>query len=104
MPVEPGTASESEGGLRFARRRTPEERAEELLALEREAEREERAATARTLISCFAWVLIGLALMSYAVHTTDLRVGGMAYWAGLLLGNGGVLLTLIGAFLRSMRD
>ncbi len=85
-------------------RRTPQERAEELLALEREAEREERSATARTLLSCFAWVLIGLALMGYAVHTTDLRAAGIAYWAGLMLGNGGVLLTLISAYLRSMRD
>lgn len=89
--------------IEHARLPTPEERGAQLLAMEAEATREERWDIARTLVACVVYCVAGLALMSWAVHTTDLRVAGAAFWSGLLVGNGGILLTLAVAYLRASR-
>ena len=39
--------------------------------------------------------MIGLGLLSWAVHTTDEAWGGIAFWAGLLVGNVGVVSALL---------
>lgn len=88
--------------VQHARIPTPEERAAQLLAMEREAMREERRDAARTLVACALYCVSGVALMSWAVHTTDLRYAGIAFWGGLAFGNGGILLTLAGAYRRSL--
>lgn len=88
--------------VRHARIPSPEERAAQLLAMEREVTREERRDVARTLVACALYCLSGVALMSWAVHTTDLRYAGIAFWGGLAFGNAGILLTLAGAYRRSL--
>lgn len=86
------------------RRPTPEERARELLALERQFTREERLATARTLGACFFWMLAGLYLLGLSFHLTDMRYAVTAFYGGLLVGNGGILLSLVMAWLRTLED
>jgi hypothetical protein len=39
----------------------------------------------------------------WSAHTTDVKAGWIAVWTGLLIGNGGVLFTLLRAFLRGER-
>lgn len=87
-----------------ARRPTPEERGRELLAQERQFTREERWATARTVGACLFWLLVGLYLLGLSVHLTDMRYAVPAFWAGLLIGNGGILSALFMAWIRSLRD
>lgn len=87
-----------------ARRQTPEERAKELLTLERQFTREERLATARTIGACFFWLLLGLYLLGLSFHLTDMRFAYTAFWGGLLLGNGGILFSLVMAWFRSLDD
>jgi fatty acid desaturase len=87
-----------------ARRPTPEERARELLALERQFTREERLATARTIGACFLWLVLGLYLLGLSVHLTDKRYAYTAFWAGLLVGNGGILFSLVMAWFRTIDD
>jgi hypothetical protein len=86
------------------RRQTPEERGRELLALERQFTRAERRATARTIGACFFWLLLGLYLLGLSVHLTDMRYAVTAFWAGLLVGNGGILFSLVMAWFRSLDD
>lgn len=80
-----------------------DERAAELLA----DEREDRRRRWRELLMVFSSVVLsvaaGLFLIAWSLHTTDLRYAGTAFWAGLVIGNGGVLLTMIVAAERAVR-
>lgn len=61
---------------------TPEERAAELAATEREVRRQVRPVYARAVVLCLAWMVSGLALVGWAVHTTDESSGLIAFWGG----------------------
>ena len=80
-----------------------DDRAAELLA----AEREDRRWRWREMLLVLSFMVLsvaaGLLLMAWSVHTTDLRYAGIAFWTGLVIGNGGVLLTMIVAAERAVR-
>lgn len=80
---------------------TPEERGAQAEAFSREADREDFWDTVRTLGECLMWCVVGLALMSWAVATTNEVWAPVLFWGGLAVGNGGVLISLVGAYARS---
>jgi len=76
---------------------------EERLAAQLAADRERRRVWLRTAILCIVWPLLGLTLLGWSVHTTDLLYGQVAFWAGLAVGDGGTLLTLVLAWREAER-
>lgn len=80
---------------------TPEERGAQAEAFSREADREDFWDTVRTLGECFLWCVVGLALMSWSVATTNEVWAPVLFWGGLATGNGGVLIALVGAYART---
>ncbi|HEX4934147.1 MAG TPA: hypothetical protein VFV33_13250 [Gemmatimonadaceae bacterium] len=88
----------------FTRLPTPEERAAELAATEREVRRQIRWVYARAAVLCLLWMAIGLALVGWAVSTTDESSGLVAFWGGLFVGNVGILGTLFVTFNRAVAE
>jgi hypothetical protein len=70
--------------------------ARRLAAQERE-ERERARLFRRTVVWCVAWELLGMWGVAWSLHTTSPFYGRIAFWAGLGIGNGGALLTLVRA-------
>jgi len=70
---------------------------------EAEAGRERRADFIRSAIACIAWAAIGIYCLAWSVHTTDPTLGSAAFFAGIGLGNGGVIFTLLAAYRRGER-
>lgn len=68
-------------------------------AMARERLRDQLAASAM----CIGAAAAGLALLGYAVHTTDVQVGQIAFWGGLVIGNGGIFAALIWLYVRAER-
>ena len=54
----------------------------------------------RSALACVAWCTIGLFLIMWSAHTTDLLYGKIAFFAGLGIGNGGIIFTLLAAWRR----
>jgi hypothetical protein len=77
---------------------SPQERAATLLAVEREVEREIRWAFVRTIGLCFLWMAAGLSLMAWAFNTTNERYALVAFWGGILVGDVGIMATLLMAY------
>lgn len=46
------------------------------------------------------WFVVGLFLLFWSMHTTDTRYASLAFWGGIGLGDGGMLMAL----LRARRD
>lgn len=63
-------------------------------------ERDHRRDLLVTLAVCMGWALLGLLAVMWSVHTTNVRHGWIAVYAGLVVGNGGVVGTLIIAIRR----
>jgi hypothetical protein len=80
---------------------TPEERAARLLAAEREATRVVRRRFGAAVVLCFLWMTVGLALMGWSMTTTDQRLAGVAFWAGILIGDVGILASLLYTYRRA---
>ena len=82
----------------------PEDLREELALryarAEEEANRVKVRDLARTALMCLFWCAAGLFLLSYSVHTTSMTYGRIAFWAGLGIGNGGIIHALATAYLR----
>jgi hypothetical protein len=79
---------------------TPEQRAAQLTESERTAERDRLWDMLRTLGSCATWMAVGLVLVGWALHTTDLTWAGAVFWGGLIVGNSGILVSLALAYRR----
>lgn len=58
------------------------------------AHRERRRVVVLASALCVLWTLLALACMAWGLHTTHRARGEIAFSAGLLIGNGGVLLTI----------
>lgn len=75
---------------------------EEIGAQREAAEREARRGVAWALVRCGArcvgWMLMGLYLLGWALHTTDETYGRMAFYGGLIVGNAGILYTLLATY------
>lgn len=80
---------------------SPSERAAQLLADERAGARERRRDYLVALIGALGSVALGLMFLGQAVHTTDARIGGVFFWAGLLIGNGGWFASMAWALRRA---
>ena len=70
---------------------------------EERARGDTRRDLAWTAVRCVLWCLAGLALMAWALHTTDVALGRMAFTAGIIVGNGGIVATGLRAYLRGER-
>ena len=72
----------------------------------RDAERadgDRRRAMVLTALLCIGWCALGLFLIGWSFHTTDTLLGELAFSAGVGIGNGGVLFTLLEAYRRGER-
>lgn len=67
------------------------------------AERDKLRDYVRSALLCIVWLLVGLVLIGYALHTTDELIGRISFWAGLIVGNVGMVTTLARAYLRGER-
>lgn len=85
LPFDPGWQNEVE----HMEPLSPSERAAQLLADERADARDRRRDYLIALAGALGSVALGLVLLGQAVHTTDVRTGGVFFWTGLLIGNGG---------------
>ncbi|MEP7383648.1 MAG: hypothetical protein ABI910_18325 [Gemmatimonadota bacterium] len=83
---------------------TPAERALDLAARERELRREIRWVYARAVLFCLGWLAIALAAIAWAVHSSDEQSAAIAFWGGLLVGNGGILGTLFLTYSRALAE
>ena len=72
-----------------------EERAQSALSAERQARRDERWLMIRTLLLCLVWSAIGIYCIGWSLHTSSRISGRIAFWSGILIGNAGILGTLI---------
>jgi hypothetical protein len=78
-------------------RQTPEERALEIEQLEKEVRAQTRRLYLRYGSEYVFWLIIGLFLTGWSLHTTDTRYAGLAFWGGIGVGDAGMLWTLIRA-------
>lgn len=53
-----------------------------------------------TVLQCFFWVALGLFLIAWAFHTTSETWGRIAFLAGIAIGNGGWIFTMLAAYRR----
>lgn len=83
---------------------TPAERAAQLAALEKIVRREIRWAYARAVFLCLVSAAIALGAIAWSVHTTDEANGMIAFWSGLLVGNGGIMWTLFATYARAVKE
>lgn len=67
---------------------------------EREAERARRRELVRAGALCIGWMLLGLYLLGWSVHTTDYLYGRIAFFGGLIVGNAGIVITLLASYRR----
>jgi hypothetical protein len=69
-------------------------------AAEVEAERVRRRDMIRTGALCVMWMLIGLYLLGWSMHTSDDRYARPAFYGGVIIGNAGIIFTLLRAYRR----
>lgn len=72
----------------------------ERLEAEREVARTYRREMLRAALECVASCLIGLLLMAAGLHTTDLQLGKIFFFGGMLVGYTGITLSLFSAYRR----
>lgn len=79
------------------------ERARQLDEDERFATRERLRDQLVASAACILSAAAGLALLGFAVHTTDPVVGRIAFFGGLAVGNAGILTALVWVYARAER-
>lgn len=67
---------------------------------ELEAERARRRELVRAGALCVAWMLLGLYLLAWSMHTTDYAYGRIAFYSGVIVGNVGIIFTLLNTHRR----
>ena len=65
-----------------------------------EARRVTRRDLAWTAVQCVLWGALGLLLIAWSLHMTDPVFGEAAFFAGLGIGNGGWLFSVLAAYAR----
>jgi hypothetical protein len=73
------------------------------IAEEEESARDERRSVLVTALTCVLWAVIGLVFVMWSAHTTSVEHGQVALGLGVLIGNGGIVATLIYAWYRHAR-
>jgi hypothetical protein len=94
--MTPG-ASGGESSVWQRPRPTPDERAIELEEFEKSRRTSMRSIYIRYGFEYVLWLVVGLFLLFWSFHTTDTRYAGLAFWGGIGLGDGGMLMALIRA-------
>ena len=82
------------------RRELLEEMARVREAAEAEAERARQRELVRTGLLCITWMMIGLYLLGWSMHTSDEHYGRIAFYSGVIVGNAGILYTLLNCYRR----
>ena len=72
-------------------------------AAEEAAARDRRMDLVRGTLACVAWAALGIFLILWSAHTTNMLYGRMAFAAGVGIGNGGVIFTLLAVWRRGER-
>jgi hypothetical protein len=73
-------------------------------AVERERSAgDRRRMVVKTALACVAWMAIGVYLLAWSMHTRDVDTGRMFFYAGIGIGNGGILFTLVYAYAKGER-
>lgn len=72
----------------------------ERLAAEREVDRAYWRELIRVCIEMFAWTALGLFLLGMAFHVTDVKTGMVYFYAGQVVGAGGVVWSIYAAYRR----
>lgn len=67
------------------------------------AGKDRRRALVQTSLACLGWMALGLALIGWSMHTTNTRYAAVAFWTGLVLGNGGIIHALLAAYRQGER-
>lgn len=67
------------------------------------ADRDRRLDLARAAVACFAWATLGIAAILWSAHTTNTGWGRIAFFGGVIIGNGGIIFTLLAAWRRGER-
>ncbi len=80
--------------------RSPDERAEELLASSAEHDAESRRALLGTALWCVCWSLSGAGMIGLAMHMTDVDRAEIVFAGGLAGGQIAIIVTLIRAWRR----
>jgi hypothetical protein len=78
-------------------RPTPDERALELEEFEKARRSSMRSIYVRYGFEYLVWLVVGLFLLGWSMHTTDTRYASLAFWGGIGLGDGGMLMALVRA-------
>ena len=73
------------------------------LAADRESAREQRRDMVAVALRCAGWSVLGIACILWSAHTTSMTWGRIAFYSGVMIGNGGILWTLSAAYLRGER-
>lgn len=68
--------------------------------LAEEADADKRRDAVLTAVRCLMWMVLGVACLLWSFHTTDQAYGRAAFYAGLGIGNGGIVFTLLGFYRR----
>ena len=76
---------------------TLDERARELEDLENEIRSKKRFLYLRYGGEYLLWFIVGAFLLFWSLHTSDSRYARLAFWGGIGLGDGGMLMALIRA-------
>lgn len=82
-------------------RAADQERAKRMLETERLADREALRSTLRTMGECWFWCILGVACVGWSLHSSSEAAGRVAFWGGLTIGNGGMLVALFGHYHRA---
>ena len=77
-----------------------DELARRRFAEHREADSDTRRDYVRTALACWAWCMLGIALIALSLHLTDATIAEALFWSGLGIGNAGMIFTLLGAYRR----
>jgi hypothetical protein len=80
---------------------TPSERGAQLLSDERASARDRRRDYLVALVGAVGSVALGLVFLGQAVHTTDVSIGYVFFWSGLVVGNGGWFVSMAWAWRRA---
>ena len=67
--------------------------------LEVDAQRERLQITMRGAIQCLLWCAMGLAGIAWALHSTDVARAKLVFAAGIVVGNAGVVITILRVWL-----
>ena len=68
--------------------------------LAEEADADKRRDAVLTALRCLLWMALGMFCLMWSFHTTDMALGRAAFFAGIGIGNGGIIFTLLGFYRR----